>query len=166
MEADQTLIRELNKVEGDELTPYRDTNGYWTIGIGHLITKDELSSGKIYINGTPVRWRNGITQAQCDALLMQDIGWAESAVNALVKVPLTQDRFDALVSFTFNVGAEALRTSTLLLDLNEGHYSQVPMQMKRWVRKADGSICEGLVNRRRIEAALWNGNPDGSISSC
>ena len=141
--------------EGLRTHVYLDSGGEPTIGIGHLLTRDERASGKIWINGQPVRYENGLTEKQCWDLLDQDLDIAESAVNDRVIVPLTQNQFDALVSFAFNVGAEAFRKSTLVRVLNQGQYDQVPTQLRRWVRD-NGSVVPGLVNRREKEVTLWN----------
>ena len=141
--------------EGLRTRVYLDSGGEPTIGIGHLLTRDERASGKIWINGQPVRYENGLTEKQCWDLLDQDLDIAESAVNDRVIVPLTQNQFDALVSFAFNVGAEAFRKSTLVRVLNQGQYDQVPTQLRRWVRD-NGSVVPGLVNRREKEVTLWN----------
>lgn len=141
--------------EGLRTHVYLDSGGEPTIGIGHLLTRDERASGKIWINGQPVRYANGLTEKQCWDLLDQDLDIAESAVNDRVIVPLTQNQFDALVSFAFNVGAEAFRKSTLVRVLNQGQYDQVPTQLRRWVRD-NGSVVPGLVNRREKEVSLWN----------
>jgi len=83
-----------------------------------------------------------------------DVAEFEEAINKLVKVPLTQNQYDALLSFTYNVGAAALEDSTLLIELNKMHYEAVPVQMKRWTR-AQGVQLKGLVTRREKEAALF-----------
>lgn len=141
--------------EGLRTHVYLDSGGEPTIGIGHLLTRDERASGKIWINGQPVRYANGLTEQQCWDLLEQDLDIAEAAVNDRVIVPLTQNQFDALVSFAFNVGAEAFRKSTLVRALNQGQYDQVPTQLRRWVRD-NGVVVPGLVNRREKEIDLWN----------
>jgi len=145
----------ITKLEGFMLRPYRDPVGYWTIGVGHLFTKSELSSGKVLIGGKNVVWREGITEEQVDDLLSQDLARFEDAVRK-VEVPLTQNQFDALVSFAFNVGTGAFARSTLLSKLNQGHYDQVPAQLRRWVF-AGGRVLKGLVKRRETEVAMWNG---------
>ena len=141
--------------EGLRTHVYLDSGGEPTIGIGHLLTRDERASGKIWINGQPVRYANGLSEQQCWDLLEQDLDIAEAAVNDRVIVPLTQNQFDALVSFAFNVGAEAFRKSTLVRALNQGQYDQVPTQLRRWVRD-NGVVVPGLVNRREKEIDLWN----------
>ncbi len=86
--------------EGLRLKAYKCPAGVWTIGYGHT--------------GPDVKPGGTITQAQADALLDKDTDDAESAVNTLVKVPLSQNQFDALVSFVFNTGIGSFKNSTLL----------------------------------------------------
>ena len=156
MQMDQHGLELLEQWEGFELKIYKDSAGLPTIGVGHLLTKDELSSGKIIIGGVPVKYGDGLTQEQVTELLSQDVKPAEQAVNDNVKVALNQNQFDALVSFAFNVGNGSFKNSTLLKLLNQGKYDQVPTQLLRWVR-AGGRVIQGLVNRRKNEIKLWNG---------
>lgn len=153
--AGKALFREW---EGLELEEYLDSGGAPTIGIGHLLTRSERLSGKIILQGQSVRYRNGLTVQQCLDLLDQDLAPAEQAVNAGVRVALNQNQFDALVSFTFNVGDSAFANSTLLKELNAGHYDQVPVQLRRWV-KDNGKVVKGLIKRREKEIELWNRAP-------
>ena len=156
MQMSQHGIGLLTQWEGCELKVYNDAAGLPTIGVGHLLTKSELMSGKINIGGVMVKYADGITQQQAEQLLAQDLGPTEAAVNGGVKVPLSQNQFDALTSFTFNVGVGAFTGSTLLRLLNQGQYAQVPEQLMRWTR-AGGRVVQGLVNRRQNEIKLWNG---------
>jgi peptidoglycan hydrolase-like protein with peptidoglycan-binding domain len=87
-------------------------------------------------------------------LLRADAARAARAVTRLVRVPLDQNQFDALVSFTFNVGEGALRDSTLLRELNAGRYDAVPRELNRWTR-AGGQVLAGLVRRRAAEGAMF-----------
>jgi GH24 family phage-related lysozyme (muramidase) len=136
--------------EGLRLSAYQDSVGVWTIGYGHT---------------AGVRPGDRITQAQAEAYLRQDTGWAQQAVRDNVKVPLTQGQFDALTSFTFNLGAGALKGSTLLRELNAGHYSAAKSEFGKWVH-AGGRTLDGLVRRRAAEAALFGGQaPSGSTPS-
>ncbi len=145
----------LEEWEGVRLKAYKDSAGLLTIGVGHLLTKSELSSGKIDINDESVKYVNALTLEQADALLEQDLKPAETTVNNHVKVELNQNQFDALVSFTFNVGGGAFKGSTLLKKLNNGQYDQVPGQLMRW-NKAGGKVVPGLNKRRESEVKLWN----------
>lgn len=155
MQMSENGLELLQQWEGFKLQVYKDSAGLPTIGVGHLITKSELSSGKIVINGVPVEYAAGLTNQQALDLLAQDVKPAEQSVNNGVKVPLNQNQFDALVSFTFNVGAGAFQSSTLLKVLNDQQYDEVPAQLLRWTR-AGGQVVQGLVNRRQNEINLWN----------
>ncbi len=135
-------LAHLKQFEGLRLQPYTDSAGKWTIGYGHLIKTGESF--------------DTITEGQAAALLADDVGTAEDAVNALVKVPLTQPQFDALVSFVYNVGVGAFRRSTLLRLLNAGDYAGAAGQFPLW-RNAGGRVVQGLVNRRAAEVALFAG---------
>ncbi|MFL6212708.1 MAG: lysozyme [Blastocatellia bacterium] len=147
----------LEQWEGFKLKLYKDSAGLPTIGVGHLLTKSELTSGKIIINGVPVKYADGLTEQQVTDLLAQDVKPASAAVTKNVKVPLNQNQFDALVSFSFNVGIAAFTGSTLLKVLNQKQYDDVPAQLLRWTR-AGGKVVQGLVNRRNNEIKLWNGD--------
>jgi len=138
-------IEHLKRWEGLRLTAYKDIAGICTIGYGHT--------------GTAYEGRT-ITEGEAEQLLRGDLDWAEKAVNDDVLVPLSQNQFDALVSFVYNVGAGAFRRSTLLRRLNEGDYDEVPPQLMRWTR-AGGKVSRGLYNRRKAEADLWIGDEDG-----
>jgi lysozyme len=142
--------------EGFENQLYKDSAGLPTIGVGHLLTKSELSSGKIFINGVPIQYAGGLTDQEVLDLLSQDVNPAAQVVNNKVTVTLNQNQFDALTSFTFNVGGTAFTGSTLLKLLNQGQYNQVPAQLRRW-NKAGGQVVQGLINRRENEIKLWNG---------
>jgi lysozyme len=156
MQMSEQGLELLKQWEGFELKVYKDSAGLLTIGVGHLLTKSELSSGKIVINGQTVKYANGLTDQQALDLLSQDVQPAETTVNSNVKVLLNQDQFDALVSFTFNVGGGAFKGSTLLKLLNQKQYTEVPTQLLRWTR-AGGKVVQGLLNRRQNEIKLWNG---------
>ena len=140
--------------EGFKPRAYHDAGGKLTIGVGHLLTRSELSAGKIWIQGEAVRYAAGLSDRQVLDLLAQDLKGAENAVNEGVEVELQQNQFDALVSFCFNVGATAFKNSTLLRRLNQGGYEEVPVQLRHWVH-GNGAVVAGLVGRREHEIALW-----------
>jgi len=135
------LIREY---EGLHLTPYLCPAKIWTIGYGHTRT---------------VHAGMQITPEQADLLLDEDLRLAERAVQRLVHVPLGDNQFAALVSFTFNVGISNFERSTLLQLLNRGWYEQVPAQLMRWNRMS-GEVMGGLSRRRAAEGQLWNRRDD------
>jgi lysozyme len=95
-----------------------------------------------------------ITAQQAETFLKQDLQEAESAVNQLVKVALNENQFSALVSFVFNLGGGALGESTLLRQLNAGHYLEAANQFLRWTY-AGGQQLPGLVRRREAERQLF-----------
>lgn len=133
--------------EGKHLKGYLCPANVPTIGYGHTGLVD----------GRPIKIGMIITEEKADELLRQDMNKFEKAVESLVKVPLTQNQFDALVSFSFNVGSGALRKSTLLRLLNNGQYDEVPNQLMRW-NKGGGRVLAGLTRRRRSEGHLWYHN--------
>ncbi len=85
--------------------------GLPTIGVRHLLTRDELSSGKISILGQPTCYSDGVTLSQAMDLLDQDLQRFEQSINEYVTIDLRQHQFDALVSFAFNMGSMAFRTA-------------------------------------------------------
>jgi lysozyme len=141
--------------EGVELKIYKDSANLPTIGVGHLLTRDELTSGKILIRGETIKYAAGVTRQQAIDLLDQDLGKFEDIVNTSVNIDLAQNQFDALVAFAFNVGANAFKSSTLLKCLNKGQYREVPDQLRRWCF-AGGQKVQGLANRREKEIQLWS----------
>jgi lysozyme len=95
-----------------------------------------------------------ISQQRAEALLLEDVAVFEEAVNKAVEVPLEQYEFDALVSWTFNLGPANLNSSTMLKVLNENKKNEVPAQMRRW-NKANGETLQGLIRRREAESLLF-----------
>jgi lysozyme len=135
----RALIREF---EGCRLRAYQDSAGIWTIGVGHT---------------RGVKQGDQCSQQQADVWLTEDLHDAEAAVSSSVKKPLTQNQFDALVSFTFNLGGRRLAESTLLILLNRGNYAGAAAQFPCW-NKSNGVTLPGLVRRRAAEAALFCGD--------
>jgi lysozyme len=134
----------IKEVEGFRASSYIDSAGYETVGYGHKLTDAELSRHDYQL----------VNSATAEQLLRRDVLEAEAAVNDLVSRPLSQAQFDALVSFTYNVGRGALARSSLLRQLNSGNYSAVPNQLRRWTI-AGGSHAKGLAARRKLEIARW-----------
>ncbi len=113
-----------------------------------------IGYGQTRRNGRPIQLGETITEAEAAQWLLQELARVAGVVEQAVKVPLNDNQFGALVSFTYNVGDNAFKGSTLLKKLNAGDYQAVPAQMARW-NKNDGKVMEGLVNRRASEAGLW-----------
>lgn len=132
----------IQKFEGFSPTVYDDAAGKPTIGYGHLIKKGESFTT--------------LTEMQALAILYKDVVSAETAVSLLVKIPLSQGQFDALVSFTYNLGMKALQSSTLLKRLNEGNYTAAADNFQRWTYAGKTQLA-GLVQRRAAEWALFTG---------
>jgi lysozyme len=132
----------IKRFEGFSPTVYFCPAGYPTIGYGHVVKKGEDFSG-------------GITQGEAEELLRLDAQIAERAVLRLITVPLTDGQFDALVSFTYNLGSGALQRSTLRRVINRKNHHNVPAQLMRWVW-AGGRKLRGLVRRREAEAMLYH----------
>ena len=145
----------LERLEGLSNVVYVDSAHKKTIGIGHLLSAEELLTSKIRINGQYIDYSLGITTKQCYDLCRQDLERFCEAVDEIIDVDLSQNQFDALVIFCFNVGINSFRESTLVKLLNQGEYDNVPDQLLRW-NKARGVVVHGLTNRRKAEIKLWN----------
>jgi len=127
--------------EGTVLHTYIDVVGVPTIGVGHALRPGES-------------FPNGITMQQAMDILSRDIGTAEGAVNSGVKVPITQEQFDAMVSFTFNCGTGAFKGSGILKKLNAGDIEGAADEFLKWTH-GGGKELPGLVARRKRERALF-----------
>lgn len=127
--------------EGLRLQRYLDAVGKPTIGYGHLILPHE-------------HFDRPLSEAEAQALLRRDLRGAELQLCKLVRVPITQQQFDALMSFVFNLGAGRLRSSTLLRYLNAGSPARAADQFLAW-NKAGGKPLAGLTRRRQAERKLF-----------
>ena len=142
MNIGQKGIELIKHFEGCELEAYKCPAGVWTIGYGHIKGVSEGMS---------------ITQEQAEQMLLDELKEYENYINELVVVDLSQNQFDALVSWVYNLGPANLKSSTLLKVLNSGDYAGVPAQIERW-NKAGGKVLEGLIRRRLAESSLFCGN--------
>jgi len=131
------------KEEGQVLEVYLDWVGYKTAGIGHLIPSDN-----------PLKVGDKITAEQSAKWFHEDIKKFEDGVSKDVAVPVSQSQFDALVSFTFNIGLAGFAGSTLLKLLNQKSYDLAAAQFARW-NKAGGQISKVLTARRERERKLF-----------
>jgi len=143
MNISQSGIDLIKSFEGLRLEAYKavSTEKYYTIGYGHY--------------GSDVKQGQRITGAQAEKLLKQDVEKFVDGVNDAVKVTVSQNQFDALVSFAYNVGLGALRSSTLLEKLNKKDYTGASAEFPRW-NKSGGKVLNGLVKRREKERALFD----------
>ena len=139
MNIGQRGIEIIKHFEGCELEAYKCPAGVWTIGYGHI---KGVSQGM------------SITQEQAEQMLLDELKEYENYINELVVVDLSQNQFDALVSWVYNLGPANLKSSTLLKVLNSGDYAGVPEQIERW-NKAGGKVLEGLIRRRLAESSLF-----------
>jgi lysozyme len=142
MEFSATGMELLKRSEGFRSRVYMDAAGFPTIGFGHRLVH-------------PESFPRGVNETQAASLLASDVRETEQAVEHLVKVPLTQGQFDALVDFCFNLGAGRLASSTLLKVLNRGRYEDAAQQLLLW-DQAEGHENDALKARREAEAQLWN----------
>ncbi len=140
MRASQQTLLLIAAFEGFSPRPYRCPAGLLTIGYGHVIGAGEAI--------------DAISESQGIQWLRRDVAQAEMAVARLITVPLRQHQFDALVSFTFNLGAGALQRSALRRVVNRHAHDEVPAQLLRWVY-GGGKKLPGLVRRRAAEGRLY-----------
>jgi GH24 family phage-related lysozyme (muramidase) len=137
--ASARLITLLKRYEGCRLEAYRCAAGVWTIGFG-------TTSG--VVEGMK------ITQEQAEILLRSDLERFEHGVSKMLRVNVTQNQFDALVSLAYNIGLSALSKSTLMRKLNAGDVQGASIEFGRW-NKAGGRELLGLTRRREEERKLF-----------
>jgi lysozyme len=130
----------ITKEEGSRNKAYKDSKGLWTIGVGHLIKPSEQH----LLTAT-------LTDEQVEELLQSDLKWCSEAVENNVKVPLTQNQYDALYSLCFNIGETNFRKSTVLRKINENDLQGAADAILMWNKP------EVLINRRKRERALFLG---------
>lgn len=138
--------------EGFRSELYLDQAGHCTIGVGHLVHLGACN------DSDKAKFRGGISRAKAIEFMRHDARSKIDAVSSNVTVPLSQEQFDALVSFTFNVGEGAFEDSTLLKKLNEGDHAAVPTQLARWNKVTINGkkvASKGLTRRRGREARLF-----------
>ena len=140
-------LNTLKRFEALRLKPYKDAGGKFTVGWGHLIKRPEEN----YLLN-----KNGISVGKANQLLQGDVQIAEKAVKRLVKVPLSGNQLDALISFVYNIGVGAFSRSSMLKYLNAGQYREAANEFPAWryVNKRENA---GLLARRAKEQSLFLG---------
>lgn len=139
MQPSQKCMGLIQNFEGCRLRAYQDSVGKWSIGYGHTFG---VYPGLV------------ITEAQADAFLQTDVQNTATLVEKYITAPVNQNQFDALVSFTYNVGIVRFAGSTLLVKLNMGDYDGAAQEFARW-NEAGGIVLDGLVHRRAAERTLF-----------
>jgi lysozyme len=136
------------KPHGGKFKAYKCPANVWTIGWGST-----------HHGGHKIDAATEWTLEECSEAFLRDMASFERDVRHYVKVPLEQFQFDALTSFTYNVGASNLAKSTLLKKLNARDYDGAAQEFKKW-NKANGKTLAGLTRRRQSESLLFQGFRD------
>lgn len=134
----------IKQFEGFRADAYLDTGGVWTIGYGTIK----------YPNGVRVKKGDRVTMDQALTYLKSDCGWVDSCLDSKVKVKISQQQFDALASFVYNVGESQFSSSTLLRKINLGDFKGAGSELDRWVYD-NGKKIDGLANRRAKEKSVF-----------
>jgi lysozyme len=145
MKISQNGIDLIKCFEGYRFNPYRDSVGLWTVGYGHLI-----GDGK----SLPSNYNRVFTQKEIDDFLVNDLLHIESGISVLIRVPITQNQFDSLCSFCYNLGVGTLQKSTLLKDINSQLWDAAANEILKF-HFAGGVSLPGLVKRRQAEHDLF-----------
>lgn len=140
MNISQSGIELIKQFEGFRSKPYKDIAGVWTVGYGHTAGVNQYTAP--------------VTKREAEALLLRDLRWVEAAIKHYVTGILTQNRYDALASFMFNIGTIAFKRSTLLKKVNANQHDDVPVEFMKWIH-AGGRQSQGLWNRRMAESELY-----------
>jgi lysozyme len=149
-------IEGIKKDEGVRLRPYRCPALLWTVGVGHVIDPNHIRVKLDERKGLsiPDGWDRVLSMAEVDDILAKDLATFERGVLRLCPEGLTQGRFDALVSFSFNVGLGNLQRSTIRMKHNRGDFDGAADGFMAWT-KAGGKELPGLVKRRKHERDLY-----------
>jgi lysozyme len=156
MKVSQKCIEQIKKDEGVRNKPYQCPALLWTVGVGHVIDPNHAKVPMADRKALPIPagWDRILTSIEIDDILRTDLNRFEQGVLRLIKVPLTQGQFDALVSFSFNVGLGNLQNSTLRMKVNRSEYEAAAEQFLVWT-KAGGKVLPGLVKRRTHEKEMF-----------
>lgn len=156
MKVSDKVIKMIKHHEGVRTKPYQCPALLWTVGVGHVI---DPMHGRMKLEDRknlpiPDGWNRTLSMEEVDEILKKDLARFEQGVSRLCPVELTQGQFDALVSFSFNVGLGNLQKSTIRMKVNRGDMEGAAEAFLDWT-KAGGKVLKGLVNRRNDEKALF-----------
>lgn len=161
MKASKKLFKLLHHHEGCRYKPYQCPARLWTIGVGHVMYPDQARipssvEGMAQRKAWPLKPQDNRkwSEEEVDSILAKDVVRFERGVERYVSVRLSQNEFDALVSFSFNLGLGVLQRSTLRQALNRGDKATAIESLLKY-NKAGGKVLKGLDNRRKDEAALF-----------
>ena len=157
MKVSDAAIRMIKHHEGVRTRPYRCPALLWTVGVGHVIDPSHAAVKYEDRKNLPIPdgWDRSLTMGEVDAILAQDLARFERGVARLCPAALgNQGIFDALVSFSFNVGLGNLQRSGLRMKTNRGDFDEAADEFLKWT-KAAGRVLPGLVKRRKDEQALY-----------
>ena len=156
MRVSDKCIEMIKHHEGVRTKPYQCPALLWTVGVGHVI---DPMHGRLKLEERknlpiPDGWNRTLSMEEVDDILKKDLARFEQGVSRLCPGPLTQGQFDALVSFSFNVGLGNLQKSTIRMKVNRGDFEGAAEGFLDW-NKAGGKVLKGLTNRRNDEKALF-----------
>jgi lysozyme len=156
MKVSDKVIHMIKHHEGVRTKPYQCPALLWTVGVGHVI---DPMHGRLKLEERrnlpiPDGWNRTLSMEEVDDILKKDLARFEQGVARLCPGPLTQGQFDALVSFSFNVGLGNLQKSTIRMKVNRQDFEGAAEAFLDWT-KAGGKVLKGLVNRRNDERALF-----------
>ena len=157
MKVSPAAIQMIKHHEGVRTRPYRCPALLWTVGVGHVIDPSHAAVKYEERRTLPIPegWDRNLSMGEVDAILAQDLGRFERGVARLCPAVVGhQGRFDALVSFAFNVGLGNLQRSSLRMKTNRGEFEEAADEFMKWT-KAGGRVLPGLVKRRQDERALY-----------
>jgi lysozyme len=132
----------IKRAEGFVPKIYND-QGHPAIGYGYRLTPQEA-----------IKYKDGITEEEAEKLLLNKIKEKIRIIEKLIKVELSQNQQDAIISLVYNIGIGNFQNSSLLKYLNEKKFDLIPDEFRKW-RRSGGKILPGLVARREEEIKLW-----------
>jgi lysozyme len=156
MKVSDKALEVIRHHEGVRTKPYQCPALLWTIGVGHVIDPNHARVPLAERKALPIPdgWNRTITMGEVDAILRDDLNRFERGVERYCPVPLTQGQFDALVSFSFNVGLGTLQRSTLRQKVLRGDMEGAAEELLKYTI-GGGKVLKGLVNRRNDERAMF-----------